>query len=106
MTPTALLVTASQCTDYWINRNVWDAIFCAPAEPSGVGMLGVTLIIAMTGVKAIYSWSGNVELPIIWMALMGGVIFASVPGPLDRWMINIITVVLMLALYGAIRRLK
>lgn len=96
---------ATGCTGGLIGSgDWWEALWCGFADPLGVGMAGVGLLIGLGGFVAIYNWAERFEPAVIWLALNFGIVAATVPGRVARMAISVIVIGLFVVIYGLWRR--
>lgn len=79
---------------------IWDWAFC-PYTITGLGEVGVGLLIMATGFVGIKNWSESWTLPMTWLALTTPVLAAwMLPGTVIRRIAGFITIAFALLFIG------
>ena len=94
------------CMPHYLDREIMDALLCTSTDVAMLGEAGLAVIVLFTGFYALLSWGQELTLPIVWTVLMMGLLLSYLPGPIDTWVVRGVTIVLAIAIYLAIRRIR
>lgn len=100
-------IVASCSTSTIAQGSLWDAFWCPVTDPTGLGMAGVVLIIAFTGASALFGYTRDLTAPGAWLALVLGMVVATVPGAAATRIVGIVTAVAIIggiAIWNVLRR--